>query len=43
VTRIAYSIGAPPPKDPVAALEELKRLPRHWLNELPEMVESVVK
>jgi hypothetical protein len=38
--RIAYSIGATPPKDPAAALEELKRLPRQWLDELRAMIET---
>jgi hypothetical protein len=38
--RIGYAIAAAPPKDPAAALEELKRVPREWLNELAEMVQA---
>jgi hypothetical protein len=38
--QIAYSIGATPPKDPQAALEELKRLPARWLSELRRVIEE---
>jgi hypothetical protein len=41
--RIGYAIGAIPPKDPAAALQELKRLPRQWLNELTEIVQAEAK
>jgi hypothetical protein len=37
--RIGYAIAAAPPKDPAAALEELKRLPREWLDELRAIVQ----